>query len=200
MYQTGRRHRLSRKRSQIRLNSRHIHHQVNPKSFWELKLNHIRCYTSDFIGANSLFSKFLGSVIQHAKVVHREPYLLAYNVVQGRISALICLKLHITFGLLRRLNNFIKYGSKVFSRWGYSLDWFHTHMRGITPGNSKQGISGYFQNGVVPNELGNLDPFSPFILTIIYVSSEVLINFTVQPLHLTISLWVKCSGHFVLYA
>jgi len=65
--------------------------------------------------------------------------------------------------------------------------------------NSKWGISGYFQNGVVPNELGNLDPFSLIILSIIYVSSKILINFVIQLLHLTISLWVKRSGHFALY-
>jgi len=73
-------------------------------------------------------------------------------------------------------------------------------MRRVTPGNSKWGISGHLRNGVVPNELGDLDPFSPFILTIVYVSSEILINFAVQLLHLTIGLWVKCGGHFAFYA
>ena len=75
----------------------------------------------------------------------------------------------------------------------------YTHTRGITLGNSKQGISGYFRNSVVPNELGNLDPFSPFVLSIVYVSLEILINFTIQSLCLTISLQVKRSGHFALY-
>jgi len=200
MYQTRLRYRLSRKRSQIRFNSRYIHNRVNSKSLGKLKLDCIRCYTSDLIGANPLFSKLLRSAIQHSQVVRRKPYLLAYNIVRGRISVLICLKLHVTFGLLRRLNDFVKYGSKVLSRWGYSLNWLYTHTRGITPGNSKRGISGYLQNGIVPDELGDLDPPGPFVLSIVYVRLEILINFAIQSLRLTISLRVKRSGHFALYA
>jgi len=199
MYQTGPRHRLSRKRSQIRFNLRYIHNRVNLKSFWELKLDRVRCYMSDLIRSNPLFSKLLRSTIQHSKIVRGEPDLLAYNIVRGRISMLICLKLHTAFCLLR-LNDFVKYSGEGLRRWGYSLDWFYTHTRGITPGNSKQRISSYFRNSVVPNELGDLDPLSPFVLPIVYISSEVLINFAIQSLRLTIGLWVKHSGHFALYA
>ena len=68
-------------------------------------------------------------------------------------------------------------------------------MRGITPGNSKWGISGHLRDCVVPDKLGNFDPFSPFILSITDVGPEVLIDFAIQSLHLTIGLRMECSGH-----
>ena len=68
-------------------------------------------------------------------------------------------------------------------------------MRGITPGDSKWGISGYLRDRVVPDKLGNFDPFSPFTLSIIDVGPEVLIDLMIQSLRLAISLRMECSGH-----
>ena len=68
-------------------------------------------------------------------------------------------------------------------------------MRGITPGDSKWGISGYLRDRVVPDKLGDFDPFSPFILSIIDVGPEVLIDFAIQSLCLSIGLRVERSGH-----
>ena len=68
-------------------------------------------------------------------------------------------------------------------------------MRGVTPGNSKRGISSYLRDCVVPYKLGNFDPFSPFVLSITEVGPEVLIDFAIQLLRLTISLRMECSGH-----
>ena len=68
-------------------------------------------------------------------------------------------------------------------------------MRGITPGDSKQGISGYLRDRVVPDKLGNFDPSSPFVLSITDIGPEVLIDFAIQSLRLTISLRMECSGH-----
>ena len=98
----------------------------------------------------------------------------------------IRLKLHVAFSLLRRLYDLVKYGSKVLSRWGYCLYWLYTHVWGITPGNSKWGISGNFQDRVVPDKLGNFDPLSPVVLSIVDVGLEILINFVVQLLCLSI--------------
>ena len=68
-------------------------------------------------------------------------------------------------------------------------------MRGITPGNSKWGISRDLRDHIVPDKLGNFDPFSPIFLLIIDVSPKVLIDFAIQSLHLSISLGMECSGH-----
>ena len=68
-------------------------------------------------------------------------------------------------------------------------------MRGVTPGNSKRRISSDLRDRIVPDELGNFDPFSPIILSIIDVGPEVLVDFTIQSLRLSISLRVEHSGH-----
>ena len=68
-------------------------------------------------------------------------------------------------------------------------------MRGITLGNSKLGISSDLGDHIVPDELGDLDPFSPIILSIIDVSPKVLVDFVIQSLCLSIGLGVECSGH-----
>ena len=68
-------------------------------------------------------------------------------------------------------------------------------MRGVTPGNSKQRIGSDLRDRIVPDELGNFDPFSPIILSIIDISPEVLVDFTIQSLRLSISLRGERSGH-----
>ena len=68
-------------------------------------------------------------------------------------------------------------------------------MRGITPGNSEWRVSGDLRDCVVPDKLGNFDPFSPIVLSIIDVGPKVLIDFAIQLLHLSISLGMECSGH-----
>ena len=68
-------------------------------------------------------------------------------------------------------------------------------MRGITPGNSKQGISSDLRDHVVPDELGNFDPFSPVVLLVTDISPKVLVDFTIQSLHLSVGLRMECSGH-----
>ena len=73
-------------------------------------------------------------------------------------------------------------------------------MRGITLGDSKRGISGYLRDRVVPDKLGNFDPFSPFILSIVDIGPEVLIDLAIQSLRLSIGLRVECSGHLPLNA
>ena len=73
-------------------------------------------------------------------------------------------------------------------------------MRGVTLGNSKQGISGYLGDHIVPDKLGNFDPFSPFVLSITDVGPKVLINLAIQSLRLTIGLRMECSGHLPLDA
>ena len=50
-------------------------------------------------------------------------------------------------------------------------------MRGITLGNSKQGISSDLRDCVVPDKLGNFDPFGPIILSIIDIGPKVLPRF-----------------------
>ena len=66
-------------------------------------------------------------------------------------------------------------------------------MRGIALGDLKQGISSDLRDHIVPDELGNFDPFTPIVLSIIDVSPEVLVDFTIQSLCLSISLRVECS-------
>ena len=68
-------------------------------------------------------------------------------------------------------------------------------MRGITLGNSKQGIGSDLRDRIVPDELGNFDPFSPIVLSIIDIGPKVLVDFTIQSLRLSISLGMKHSGH-----
>ena len=69
-------------------------------------------------------------------------------------------------------------------------------MRGITPGNSKRGISSDLQDCIVPDKLGNFDPFSPFVLSIIDIGPEVLIDLAIQSLRLSVGLRVERRGHF----
>ena len=69
-------------------------------------------------------------------------------------------------------------------------------MRGITPGNSKWGIGSDLRDCIVPDKLGNFDPFGPIILSIIDLSPKVLVDFTIQSLRLSVSLGMECSGHF----
>ena len=69
-------------------------------------------------------------------------------------------------------------------------------MRGITPGNSKWGIGSDLRDCIVPDELGNFDPFGPIILSIIDISPKVLVDFAIQSLHLSVGLGMECSGHF----
>ena len=68
-------------------------------------------------------------------------------------------------------------------------------MRGITPGNSKWGISSDLRDCIVPDELGDFDPFSPIVLSIIDISPKVLVDFMIQLLCLSISLGMEHSGH-----
>ena len=69
-------------------------------------------------------------------------------------------------------------------------------MRGITLGNSKQGIGSNLRDCIVPDKLGNFDPFGPIVLSIIDISPKVLVDFTIQSLCLSVSLGMECSGHF----
>ena len=68
-------------------------------------------------------------------------------------------------------------------------------MRGITPCNSKWGIGSDLRDHIVPDELGNFDPVGPIVLSITDVSSEVLVDFAIQSLCLSVSLGMECSGH-----
>ena len=68
-------------------------------------------------------------------------------------------------------------------------------MRGITLGDSKQGISSDLRDRIVPDKLSNFDPFSPIVLLIIDISPKVLVDFMIQSLRLSVSLRVECSGH-----
>ena len=68
-------------------------------------------------------------------------------------------------------------------------------MKGVTPGNSKWRIGSDLGDRIVPDKLGNFDPFSPLILLIIDISPEVLVDFTIQSLCLSISLGVERSRH-----
>ena len=68
-------------------------------------------------------------------------------------------------------------------------------MRGITPCNSKWGIGSDLRDHIVPDELGDFDPFSPVILLIIDIGPKVLVDFTIQSLCLSIGLGVEYSGH-----
>ena len=68
-------------------------------------------------------------------------------------------------------------------------------MRGITLGNPEWRISSDLRDCIVPDKLGNLDPFSPFALSIIDIGPKVLIDFTIQSLHLSIGPRVECSEH-----
>ena len=61
-------------------------------------------------------------------------------------------------------------------------------MRGITPCNSKWGISSDLRDHIVPDELGDFDPFSPVILLIIDIGPKVLVDFAIQSLCLSIGL------------
>ena len=68
-------------------------------------------------------------------------------------------------------------------------------MRGVTPGDSKWRIGSDLGDDIVPDKLGNFDPFSPLILSIIDISPEVLVDFAIQSLCLSISLGVEHSRH-----
>ena len=68
-------------------------------------------------------------------------------------------------------------------------------MRGITPGDSKWGIGSDLRDCIVPDKLGNCDPFGPIVLSIIDISPKVLVDFAIQLLHLSVSLGMEHSGH-----
>ena len=68
-------------------------------------------------------------------------------------------------------------------------------MRGIAPSDPKWRIGSDLRDCVVPDKLGNFDPFSPFVLSIIDIGPKILIDLAIQPLCLSVSLGVEHSGH-----
>ena len=97
--------------------------------------------------------------------------------------------------LIQGFDYFIKYDHKVLCHWGYCFCRLYTHTRGITLGDSKWGIGSDLRDHIVPDELGDFDPFSPVVLSIIDISPKVLVDFAIQLLCLPVSLGMKCSGH-----
>ena len=68
-------------------------------------------------------------------------------------------------------------------------------MRRITLGNSKWRVSSDLRDCIVPDKLGNFDPFGPIVLSVIDVGSKVLIDLAVQLFRLSIGLGVEHIGH-----
>ena len=85
--------------------------------------------------------------------------------------------------------------AKSLAAGGYCFYRFHTRTRGITLGNSEQRVSSDLRDRIVPDKLGNLDPFGPIVLSVFDVGSKVLIDLTIHSFCLSVSLRVEHSGH-----
>ena len=73
-------------------------------------------------------------------------------------------------------------------------------MRRITLGNSKWRVSSDLRDCIVPDKLGNFDPFGPIVLSVIDVGSKVLIDLVIKSFRLSVSLGVERSGHLLFNA